>query len=229
MSSQSASSSSASKKAPHADKLHHQRSPATGTLSCSIASDDNLRLSVYNPNISPTKKVPDCAFPNESPCINRPLHERSPSKNLLQRFNSKNSSARSAASTSRIDRHRRKALKLLIILILEFFICWTPLAIYHTLGTFNKAFYRTTSNVWGDLILLFSFASALSNPLTYYFMSKRYRSVLYAYLTCCCRQETQQMLTDQRYDQAKKLMKVLLPSRKNNSLDKHSVELLHVN
>jgi hypothetical protein len=85
-----------------------------------------------------------------------------------------------------MDRHRSKALKLVITLVVEFFLCWTPLFIFHTIGTFDKNFYRTTPNVYVDLILLFSFASASCNPLTYYFMSKRYRSVLYAYLPCCC-------------------------------------------
>lgn len=85
-----------------------------------------------------------------------------------------------------MDRHRRKALKLLIAIIIEFFICWTPLFIYHTFGTFDKKFYRSMPSIFVDLILLFSFASLLCNPFTYYFMSKRYRTVLYAYLSYCC-------------------------------------------
>lgn len=80
----------------------------------------------------------------------------------------------------RIDRHRRKALKLLILLIMDFLICWSPLYIYHTLGTFNKTFYHLVPSVAVDLILLLSFASTLCNPMMYYFRSERYRSVLYA-------------------------------------------------
>ena len=56
-----------------------------------------------------------------------------------------------------MDRHRRKALRLLIVLIVEFFLCWTPLYIYHTIGTFKKDFYRSVPGVWVDLILLCSF------------------------------------------------------------------------
>lgn len=105
----------------------------------------------------------------------------------------------SSQSLSRIDRQRRKALKLLIVLIVEFFLCWTPLFMYHTIGTFEKHFYRTTSKIYVDLILLFSFASASCNPLTYYFMSKRYRAVLYAYLPCnSCRKSEQSFRMKQR-------------------------------
>ena len=91
----------------------------------------------------------------------------------------------SSRSLTRMDRQRRKALKLLITLIVEFFVCWTPLFIYHTLGTFDKRFYRSMPKIYVDLILLFSFASASCNPLTYYFMSERYRTVLYANLSFC--------------------------------------------
>lgn len=79
----------------------------------------------------------------------------------------------------RMDRHRRRALKLLILLIIEFFICWTPLYVYHTIGTFQKTFYRSMPSFLLNIILLLSFASAACNPITYYFMSRRYRKMLY--------------------------------------------------
>lgn len=85
-------------------------------------------------------------------------------------------------SISPLDRDRQKALRLSILLILEFFICWLPLYIYHTIGTFNQAFYRLMPSYVLDLILLLSFTSAACNPITYYFMSKRYRTVLLARL-----------------------------------------------
>lgn len=85
--------------------------------------------------------------------------------------------------TCRADRDRRKALKLLIILIIEFFICWTPLYVYHTIGTFYKRFYGSLHSIVLDIILLLSFVTTSCNPITYYFMSQRYRSVLYANIT----------------------------------------------
>lgn len=111
---------------------------------------------------------------NHSPRYTRKCRRRSKSNPILRqtsRENRKNPSKsnsspshsnRSRLSSTnqyRIDRHRRKALKLLIIIILEFFICWTPIFIYHTFGTFDKRFYRSMPNFVIDLILLFSFAS----------------------------------------------------------------------
>ncbi|CAF1002624.1 unnamed protein product [Adineta ricciae] len=137
-------------------------------------------------------------------------------KKICQRLSSDNSSSRSCTPTSsRMDRQRRKALKLLVTLIVEFFVCWTPLFIYHTIGTFNRNFYRSTSTIWVDLVLLLSFASASCNPLTYYFMSKRYRSVLYAYFPCRLFRRKKQMNSRQKHQHEKQLIKVLQSSEKN--------------
>lgn len=79
----------------------------------------------------------------------------------------------------RMERQRRKALKLLIVLIMTFFICWIPLYTYQTIGMFDKGFYRLLPSVVLDIILLLSFISTLCNPITYYFMSERYRTLIY--------------------------------------------------
>jgi hypothetical protein len=123
-----------------------------------------------------------------------------------------------------MDRHRRKALKLLITLIVEFFVCWTPLFIFHTIGTFNRNFYRTTPNIYIDLVLLFSFASASCNPLTYYFMSKRYRSVLYAYLQCCCFNKDQRKFIDEKNQQARHFIRRFHSHQQQNSMEKKGNE-----
>ena len=125
------------------------------------------------------------SWPKNVNNINNPLSKCSSSSRPRTNSNrSHSSSSHQPAGVYRVDRHRRKALKLLIVIIVEFFLCWTPLFIYHTLGTFNKKFYRSMPSILLDLILLFSFASPLCNPLTYYFMSKRYRSVLFAHFSC---------------------------------------------
>jgi hypothetical protein len=108
-------------------------------------------------------------------------------------------------------------LKLLIVIILEFFICWTPLFIYHTFGTFDKKFYRSIPHIFGDLILLFSFASPLCNPFTYYFMSKRYRAVLYAYLSSCSSKKNKEKFNRNR--DARQLVEALRLHQQQNTLE----------
>ncbi|CAF1644441.1 unnamed protein product [Adineta ricciae] len=149
-----------------------------------------------------------------------PVHHRSSKE--AKRSRTSNNSNRSQPSSSnqgvyRMDRHRRKALKLLIVIIVEFFLCWTPLFIYNTFGTFDKEFYRKMPTILIDVILLFSFASPLCNPLTYYFMSKRYRSVLYAHLSCCVWRTSEGKLNS-KHQEAHQMIKALHLHQQQNSL-----------
>ena len=151
-------------------------------------------------------------------------HPNYPTKTFIQRISIRKTNSEHSCSSShgvsRMDRHRRKALKLLITLIVEFFVCWTPIFFYHTIGTFNKQFYRSMPTIFVDLILLFSFASASCNPLTYYFMSKRYRSVLYAYLPCCFCHKDQRIFINQKNQQARHLIKSFRSHQQSNSNEK---------
>ena len=143
---------------------------------------------------------------------------QSTAKKQLSKSNHSITSHTSNQGIYRVDRHRRKALKLLIVIILEFFICWTPLFIYHTFGTFDKKFYRSMPTIFVDLILLFSFASPLCNPFTYYFMSKRYRSVLYAYLLSCSSRKNKEKF-NQKTQEAQQFIKALHLHQQQNSLE----------
>jgi hypothetical protein len=154
-------------------------------------------------------------------------HPNDSAKSFIQRLSIRKTN--SDVIISRMDRNRRKALQILITLIVEFFVCWTPLFIYHTIGTFNKNFYRSTPNVYVNLILLFSFASASCNPLTYYFMSKRYRSVLYAYLSCCFFNKNQEIFIYQKNHQARHLIEEFHPHQQKNSIDKSRKESIPIN
>ncbi|CAF1191253.1 unnamed protein product [Adineta steineri] len=151
---------------------------------------------------------------------NPPFHQicKEQKRSYCSRSGSNRSQHSSNRGTYRVDRHRRKALKLLIVIIVEFFVCWTPLFIYHTFGTFDKKFYRSMPTIFVDLILLFSFASALSNPLTYYFMSKRYRSVLYAYLTCCYWNKDNEKL-NKKSQEARQMIRALHLHQQQNILE----------
>ena len=83
------------------------------------------------------------------------------------------------ASSPRISHDRRKASILLIVLIVEFFICWTPLYLYHTVAVFDKTIHRSIPHIIPHLILFLSFISTSCNPITYYFMSQRFRKICY--------------------------------------------------
>ncbi|UJR34939.1 hypothetical protein I4U23_027717 [Adineta vaga] len=143
---------------------------------------------------------------------------RETKRSTYSRTSSNRSHQSSNQGVYRMDRHRRKALKLLIVIIVEFFLCWTPLFIFNTFGTFDKDFYRQMPAFLIDVILLFSFASPLCNPLTYYFMSKRYRSVLYAYLSCWFWRNKEEQLNETNQE-AQQMIKALHLHQQQNILE----------
>ena len=105
--------------------------------------------------------------------------------------------------SSPINRARRKASTLLIVLIGEFFICWTPLYLYHTVGVFDKTIYRWMPSLIPNLILFLSFASASCNPITYYFMSRRFRTIIYENLNRFSPRKHRSNFTSFHYDDGK--------------------------
>ena len=71
---------------------------------------------------------------------------------------------------------KRRVLKMLIVVVLEFFICWTPLYVVNTLSFFApKALYEGLGYTGISLVQLLAQASCCCNPITYCFMSSSFR------------------------------------------------------
>jgi len=71
---------------------------------------------------------------------------------------------------------KRRVLKMLIVVVLEFFICWTPLYVVNTLSFFApKALYEGLGYTGISLLQLLAQASCCCNPITYCFMSSSFR------------------------------------------------------
>lgn len=112
------------------------------------------------------------------------------------------------SSPSSIDHDRRKASILLIVLIVEFIICWTPLYLYHTIGIFNKTFYRSIPSIIPNLILFLSFVSTSCNPITYYFMSRRFRKICYESFKQLYRRKYRSNLDSVFYERSEGILQV---------------------
>ncbi len=71
---------------------------------------------------------------------------------------------------------KRRVLKMLIVVVLEFFICWTPLYVVNTLSFFApRALYEGLGYTGISLMQLLAQASCCCNPITYCFMSSSFR------------------------------------------------------
>jgi hypothetical protein len=65
---------------------------------------------------------------------------------------------------------------MLIVVVLEFFICWTPLYVVNTMSFFApRALYEGLGYTGISLMQLLAQASCCCNPITYCFMSSSFR------------------------------------------------------
>ena len=70
---------------------------------------------------------------------------------------------------------KRRVVRMLFVLVLEFFICWAPLYIIMTLQLWiPKQIYDAIGNLGVSLVLLLAYISSCCNPITYCFMNKAF-------------------------------------------------------
>ena len=71
---------------------------------------------------------------------------------------------------------KRHVLKMLLVVVFEFFICWTPLYVVNTMQFFApKVLYEGLGYTAISLLQLLAQASCCCNPITYCFMSSSFR------------------------------------------------------
>ena len=70
---------------------------------------------------------------------------------------------------------KKHVIKMLFIVVLEFFICWSPIFIVNTLYLYiPQQVYDIFGSFGISLLHLLSYASSCCNPITYCFMNRRF-------------------------------------------------------
>ncbi|XP_001991193.2 cholecystokinin receptor [Drosophila grimshawi] len=71
---------------------------------------------------------------------------------------------------------KKRVVKMLFVLVLEFFICWTPLYVINTLSMFiGHALYEYIDYTSISFLQLLAYSSSCCNPITYCFMNASFR------------------------------------------------------
>uniref|UniRef100_A0A8C5LRS4 Gastrin/cholecystokinin type B receptor n=1 Tax=Leptobrachium leishanense TaxID=445787 RepID=A0A8C5LRS4_9ANUR len=87
---------------------------------------------------------------------------------------------------------KKRVIRMLIVIVILFFICWTPV--------FSANAWRAFDTISADILLsgapisfihLLSYTSACVNPIIYCFMNKRFRLGFLATFACCRRREVE--------------------------------------
>ncbi|XP_030381925.1 cholecystokinin receptor type A [Scaptodrosophila lebanonensis] len=71
---------------------------------------------------------------------------------------------------------KKRVVKMLFVLVLEFFICWTPLYVINTMTMFiGPAVYEYVDYTAISFLQLLAYSSSCCNPITYCFMNASFR------------------------------------------------------
>ena len=82
---------------------------------------------------------------------------------------------------------KKRVIKMLFMVVLEFFVCWTPLYVVQTWMVFDyDSAGRHLTSVSLNFVQLLSYVSSCCNPITYCFMNKKFRQGFISAFRCCC-------------------------------------------
>ncbi|XP_065074948.1 putative tyramine receptor 2 [Ochlerotatus camptorhynchus] len=80
---------------------------------------------------------------------------------------------------------KKKVIRMLFVIIMEFFVCWAPLHILNTVYLYSPAFvYKYVSSNGIALVQLMAYISSCCNPITYCFMNRRFRQAFLNIFGC---------------------------------------------
>ncbi|EYC27262.1 hypothetical protein Y032_0009g617 [Ancylostoma ceylanicum] len=79
---------------------------------------------------------------------------------------------------------KQRVIKMLIVVVIIFFCCWTPSYIWWLLLMAGDSFESLQLSVWNSdlntFITLLTYISSCTNPITYCFLNKKFRTAIYA-------------------------------------------------
>lgn len=84
--------------------------------------------------------------------------------------------------------NKKRVIKMLFAVVLEFFICWTPLYTINTIALFDPTIiYDNLGYTAISFFQLLAYSSSCCNPITYCFMNCGFRKSFVNLFRCCRR------------------------------------------
>ena len=79
-----------------------------------------------------------------------------------------------------------RVIRMLFAVVIEYFICWTPLYVVQTWKSFDSlSLTQHFSNLTLSLVFMLAYVSSACNPVTYCLMNKNFRQSFRNVLSCC--------------------------------------------
>lgn len=92
---------------------------------------------------------------------------------------------RCRTNTEKSLQNKKRVIKMLFVVVLEFFICWTPLYVINTITLFDSQIvYKTLGYTTITYFQLLAYTSSCCNPITYCFMNRGFRKACLNLFRC---------------------------------------------
>ncbi|XP_016140995.1 pyroglutamylated RFamide peptide receptor-like, partial [Sinocyclocheilus grahami] len=95
---------------------------------------------------------------------------------------------------NKISRQKKRAVKMMITIVLLFTICWAPFHIVHMLFEYNeleKNYDEVTVNMIIAVVQAIGFSNSFNNPIVYAFMNENFKKNCVATLSAYLRRPVQ--------------------------------------
>ncbi|XP_029155607.1 cholecystokinin receptor-like isoform X1 [Nylanderia fulva] len=80
---------------------------------------------------------------------------------------------------------KKKVIRMLFVIVLEFFVCWAPLHVINTWYLFAPDLvYSIVGSTGISLVQLLAYVSSCCNPITYCFMNRKFRQAFLGLFDC---------------------------------------------
>ncbi|XP_076548373.1 cholecystokinin receptor type A [Osmia lignaria lignaria] len=80
---------------------------------------------------------------------------------------------------------KKKVIRMLFVIVLEFFVCWAPLHVINTWYLFApELVYSIVGSTGISLVQLLAYVSSCCNPITYCFMNRKFRQAFLGLFDC---------------------------------------------
>ncbi|XP_059386283.1 pyroglutamylated RF-amide peptide receptor-like [Carassius carassius] len=130
---------------------------------------------------------------------------------------------------NKISRQKKRAVKMMITIVLLFTVCWAPFHIVHMLFEYNeleKNYDEVTVNMIIAVVQAIGFSNSFNNPIVYAFMNENFKKNCVATLSVYLRRPVQQGGAVQRPNLSVHFSKHLKTSRNNADLQMHQNQVL---
>ncbi|XP_041357708.1 cholecystokinin receptor type A-like [Gigantopelta aegis] len=181
-------------------------SVAYGRVIHTLATD--VRDTSYNLPLQENGSTPGFVMPNYRTLELRLLHNKDSTQSISSQSSTDTTGSPPLAKRSRrihrmrhtnpqkIRQNKIRVIKMLFAVVLEFFICWTPVYIINTWMMFDaQSAAQHMTPLIKSLFHLLSYASSCCNPITYCFMNKKFREAFVRAFQC---RTVKQPLRDRR-------------------------------